>query len=51
MQGHQPTMYEIIPSGDYLHVVCVKCEESCELDYKGRDPVKLRSFSSVPFLA
>ena len=39
MQGHQPTMYKIIPSGDYLHVVCVKCGESCEMDYKGRDPI------------
>lgn len=38
MKHHQPTMYEIVPSGDYLHVVCVKCGESCEMDYKGRDP-------------
>lgn len=35
---HQKPMYEIVPSGDYLHVVCVNCRESCELDYKGRDP-------------
>ena len=39
MKGEQPTMYEIVPSGDYLHVKCVKCGESCETDYKGRDPV------------
>ena len=34
----QEAMYEIRPSGDYLHVVCVKCKEACELDFKGRDP-------------
>ena len=36
--SHRKPMYEITPSLDYLHVVCVKCGESCELDYKGRDP-------------
>jgi hypothetical protein len=32
-------MYKIIPSGDYLQVVCDKCGETCGLDYKGLDPV------------
>lgn len=35
----QKPMYEITPSGDYLHVVCAKCGDACELDFKGRDPV------------
>jgi hypothetical protein len=39
MDYHQPAMFHIVPSGDYLHVVCAKCEEACELDYRGRDPV------------
>jgi len=34
----QNPLYEITPSGDYLHVVCVKCKEPCELDFLGRDP-------------
>jgi hypothetical protein len=34
----QDPRYEIIPSGDYLHVVCVKCKQPCELDFLGRDP-------------
>ncbi len=34
----QEPMYKIVPSGDYLHVVCVKCNEGCTLDYKGLDP-------------
>lgn len=34
---HDPK-FEITPKGDYLHLVCVKCEESCTLDFKGRDP-------------
>jgi hypothetical protein len=37
----QEAMYEIRPSGDYLHVICVNCKEACELDFKGRDPVML----------
>lgn len=36
---HQPAMYKIVPSGDYLHVICEKCGEACELDFKGYDPV------------
>jgi hypothetical protein len=39
----QAAMYEIVPSGDYLQVVCVKCDETCALDYKGLDP-------SIPLL-
>ena len=31
-------MYKIIPSGDYLQVICDKCGGVCELDYKGLDP-------------
>jgi len=38
-EHHQPAMYNIVPSGDYLHVVCVKCDEPCKVDYKGLDPV------------
>ena len=38
MNYTQKPMYEITPSGDYLHVVCVKCKEACELDFLGRDP-------------
>jgi hypothetical protein len=36
--SHQPAMYEIVPSGDYLQVICVKCRERCTIDYKGLDP-------------
>jgi hypothetical protein len=35
---HQDEMYKIVPSGDYLQIVCVKCGETCKLDYKGLDP-------------
>jgi len=38
MEYHQKPMYKIVPSGDYLHVVCATCGEACELDFKGRDP-------------
>lgn len=38
MDYHQKALFEIIPSGDYLHVVCVEHQEACELDFKGRDP-------------
>lgn len=38
MEYHQDPMYKIVPSGDYLHVVCVKCGEACTLDFKGYDP-------------
>lgn len=31
-------MYKIIPSGDYLQVICDKDGETCTLDYKGLDP-------------
>ncbi len=34
----QSPMYRIVPSGDYLHIVCEKCGEQCEFDYKGLDP-------------
>jgi len=39
MEYYQDPMYHIVPSGDYLHVVCAKCHDQCEMDYKGRDPV------------
>jgi hypothetical protein len=39
---YQDAMFEIRPSGDYLHVVCVKCKEACEMDFKGRDPVMVK---------
>jgi hypothetical protein len=38
MEFQQEPLYHIIPSLDYLHVVCAKCKQQCELDYKGRDP-------------
>jgi hypothetical protein len=38
MDYAQKPMYEIVPSLDYLHVVCVKCREACELHFRGRDP-------------
>ncbi len=34
----QKALYRIVPSGDYLHVVCETCGEACEFDYKGLDP-------------
>jgi hypothetical protein len=39
MSAHlQPAMYKIEPDGDYLHVVCVKCDGDCTFDYEGLDP-------------
>jgi hypothetical protein len=38
MKYFQPAMFKIVPSGDYLHVVCEKCGEASELDFKGYDP-------------
>lgn len=35
----QEALYRIVPSGDHLQVICEKCGDACELDYKGRDPV------------
>ena len=43
MKYYQKPLAKIIPSGDYIHVVCEKCGEACEVDYKGLDP-------SVPLL-
>ncbi len=43
MEYHQKPIAKIIPSLDYIHVVCEKCGEVCEVDYKGLDP-------SVPLL-
>lgn len=42
-KNHQPALYYIVPSLDYLQVVCVKCNETCAIDYKGLDP-------SIPLL-
>ena len=42
-QDHQSALFEIVPSGDYLQIVCVKCRSDCELDFKGLDP-------SIPLL-
>jgi len=39
MTNFQKPTYKIIPSGDYLQVVCEKCGEVCEFDYKGLDPI------------
>jgi hypothetical protein len=30
--------FEIRQQADYFHVVCTKCQEACELDFKGYDP-------------
>jgi hypothetical protein len=38
VKNGQGAMYTIVPSGDYLQVVCVNCDETCEVDYKGLDP-------------
>jgi hypothetical protein len=34
---YRDSMFEIRPSGDYLHVVCTRCRTDCELDFEGRD--------------
>jgi DNA-directed RNA polymerase subunit RPC12/RpoP len=36
---YQDSMFEIRPSGDYLHVVCMQCKTDCEIDFKGRDAI------------
>lgn len=38
MPNFKKPVYRIIPSGDYLQVVCESCGETCEFDYKGLDP-------------
>jgi endogenous inhibitor of DNA gyrase (YacG/DUF329 family) len=38
MPGFQNSAYKIVPSGDYLQVLCGKCGETCEFDFKGLDP-------------
>jgi hypothetical protein len=43
MQYLQPTIFKIVPSGDYLHVVCEKCGGASVLDFKGYD-------SAVPLI-
>lgn len=37
--NYQKPKYHIVPSGDYLHVVCAEHGEACELDFRGRDPI------------
>ena len=39
MENRQPTIFRIVPNGDYLHVECETCREASELDFKGYDPV------------
>ncbi len=34
----QTLKYEIVQSGDYLHVVCPVCREGCRFSFKGYDP-------------
>lgn len=41
MNKTQNAICKIVPSGDHLQVICEKCGEACELDYKGRDPVNV----------
>jgi len=48
MEHHQKPMYHIVPSGDYLHVVCAECGEQCEMDFKGRDPVVVKIEVTCP---
>jgi len=48
MEYHQKPMYHIVPSGDYLHVVCAECGEQCEMDFKGRDPVMVKVEVTCP---
>ena len=38
MEHHQKPIASIVPSIDYIHIVCAKCGETCEMDYKGLDP-------------
>ena len=38
MEYSQPAKYQIIPSGDYLDIVCAKCRSTCAIDYKGLAP-------------
>ena len=45
---HQPAMFTINPNGDYLHVVCVKCGESCQFEFKGYDPTSPLSEITCP---
>jgi hypothetical protein len=44
MEHVQKPIATLIPSLDYIHVVCTKCDMICELDYKGLDP-------SIPLLS
>jgi hypothetical protein len=39
---YQDSMFEIRPSGDYLHVACMRCRTDCEMDFKSRDAVMVR---------
>ena len=44
MDYHRKPIIKLIPSIDYIHFVCGKCEEeACEVDYLGLDP-------SIPLL-
>jgi predicted nucleic-acid-binding Zn-ribbon protein len=38
MKHLQKPIAKLIPSLDYIHVVCEKCGETCGVDYKGLDP-------------
>jgi len=37
----EKAVYSIVPSGDYLQVICSTCGNECVFDYKGVDPVKV----------
>jgi len=39
---YQDSTFEVRPSGDYLHIVCMQCSSDCELDFKGRDAVMVK---------
>ena len=43
MEYAQKPIAKLIPSIDYIHVVCQKCRVACKVDYKGLDP-------SIPLL-
>ena len=38
----QDLTFEVRPSGDYLHIACMRCRTDCELDLKGRDAVMVK---------
>jgi len=48
MEYSQPAKYQIIPSGDYLDIVCAKCRSTCAIDLQGPRPVSSTDRNYVP---